>query len=75
VNVLGTLIGAVLVGIFVVLVVGGFLALFMALPVWLLWNWVCVDALHLPALTFWQSFGLALLCSILFKSHSTSNSK
>jgi hypothetical protein len=75
VNALGTLIGAVLVGIFAVLVLGGLLALFMALPVWLLWNWVCVDALHLPALTFWQSFGLALLCSILFKNHNTKSVK
>lgn len=58
-----------------VLFLGGILALFMALPVWLLWNWVCVDALHLPALTFLQSLGLALLCTILFKSNNTTTKK
>jgi hypothetical protein len=73
-NVLGTAIGAVIVGIFAVLFIGGLLALFMALPVWLLWNWVCVDALHLPSLTFLQSFGLALLCTILFKNNTSTTS-
>jgi hypothetical protein len=74
-NVLGTAIGAVIVGIFAILFIGGLLALFMALPVWLLWNWVCVDALHLPSLTFLQSFGLALLCALLFHNNLTTSNK
>jgi hypothetical protein len=67
-----TVVGGIVI---VSIILGGILALFMALPVWLLWNWVCVDALHLPSLTFLQSFGLALLCTILFKNNTSTTSK
>lgn len=67
-------ISVILVAIAGAILIGGLLALFMALPVWLLWNWVCVDALHLPSLTFLQSFGLALLCTILFKNNTSTTS-
>jgi hypothetical protein len=69
------IISVILVAIAGGILLGGLLAAFMALPVWLLWNWVCVDALHLPALTFLQSFGLALLCSLLFKSTTSTKSR
>jgi len=65
--ILGAVAGAILIG--------GLRSLFMALPVWLLWNWVCVDALHLPYLTFLQSFGLAFLCTLLFRNNTSTTDK
>lgn len=50
------------------------LAVVMALPTMLLWNWCLVPAV--PALVeigFWQALGINLLCSILFKSSGSSN--
>ena len=44
------------------------LALLLAIPVWLLWNWVAVTVLGLKVITLFQALGLTLLCSILFKS-------
>lgn len=55
-----------------------FFALLMSLPaaaiVWLLWNWVMVDVFALSVLTFWQAWGLYMLCSILLKSTTYSSS-
>lgn len=51
------------------------LSLPLAFLVMLLWNWVMVDVFALTALTFWQAWGLYLLCALLFKSTSVSNSK
>ena len=51
------------------------LGVLMAWPVQLLWNGClihAVDGLH--PITFWQALGINVLCSILFKS-STSSSK
>lgn len=49
------------------------LAFFFAWIGWLLWGAVAVSALGLPALSYWQFFGLYILCNILFKSHSSSS--
>ena len=43
-----------------------------AIPVYYLWNWLMPDLFHLPVVTFWQSWGLLGLSSILFKSSMTS---
>lgn len=37
------------------------------LIVMLLWNWLMPDIFGLKRLTYWQAWGLLLLCSILFK--------
>jgi len=37
------------------------------LAVMLLWNWLMPDIFGLKRLTYWQAWGLLLLCSILFK--------
>lgn len=40
----------------------------------LLWNWIAVGSFSAPVLTFWQSFGLCLLLSVIggfFKSSSS----
>lgn len=36
------------------------------LLVMLLWNWLMPTLLQLPAISYWQSVGLLLLCKILF---------
>lgn len=48
----------------------------MCLRAWilmLLWNWVAVSLFGAPVLSFWLAFGLSWLCSILFKSTTTTN--
>jgi hypothetical protein len=42
--------------------------------VMLLWNWLMPSIFHLREINFWEAWGLAWLCGILFKS-STSSSK
>ena len=37
------------------------IALVLAWPVQLLWNWLMPVIFHLPELAFWQAFGLQLL--------------
>jgi len=49
------------------------LDLIFAWPFMLLWNWLMPLIFGLTTLTFWQSFGLMLLCSFLFKSSNTNN--
>ena len=39
-----------------------------AVPVWLLWNWLCPVLFGLPALGFLQAWGLNVMCGCLFKS-------
>ncbi len=60
--------GNALVGIVGIILI----ALIMALPLMWLWNWLMPMIFDLMELNFWQSLGLAVLSSILFKS---SNSK
>lgn len=43
------------------------LALLMAVPTMLLWNWLCPELFGLPVIGFWQALGLNILGSILFK--------
>lgn len=42
-----------------------------AWPVMLLWNWICPIIFNLPVITFWQSWGLMMLCGFLFKNSNT----
>jgi hypothetical protein len=49
-------------------------ALLASIPVWLLWNWLMPEIFGLKTISYWQALGLAILCSMLFKSSSTSSS-
>ncbi len=49
-------------------------ALLISVPIWLLWNWVGVDVLHLSSITLLQALGLALLSQCLFGCRSTAKS-
>jgi hypothetical protein len=42
------------------------LSAIVAVPTWLLWNWIAVSVFELPALSVLQTFGLLLLLSFLF---------
>jgi hypothetical protein len=56
----------ILVGIgFAILGIG--FVFFFGLIVMLLWNWLMPDIFGLKRLTYWQAWGLLILCTILFK--------
>ncbi len=57
--------GIILAG---VVAAAGFFVLFGFIVMWL-WNWLMPAIFRLPAISFWQSWGLLLLSSILFKRH------
>lgn len=59
------------VALFAILVILGFGAL-MALPVYLLWNYVA-PVFHLPALTFLQSWAVMILFNMLVRGVVTIN--
>ncbi len=46
-----------------------------SLPVMWLWNGLMPAIFKLPEITFLQALGLNILCSILFKSNYTAQSK
>lgn len=45
------------------------ISLLVGLPVMFIWNWIMPVLFGLPLITFWQSVGLYLLASVLFKSN------
>ena len=49
------------------------LILILTIGTMLLWNWLMPIIFGLIKLNFWQSLGLMVLCSFLFKSHSTND--
>lgn len=56
----------------VAILVFAIVSLLGALPLMLLWNWLMPTIFGLTTVTFWQSFGLLFLSSILFKNVSHS---
>ena len=63
----------ILVGIGFGIVGIGFVFL-CGLVVMLLWNWLMPDIFGLKRLTYWQAWGLMILCHILFKGFSSGHS-
>lgn len=49
-------------------------AILMAFPVYLLWNWLLPTLFDFPIITFWEALGISMLCSLLFKSTSSTKS-
>lgn len=47
-------------------------AVFCAIPVYFLWNWLMPDLFKLTEITFIQSIGICLLCDVLFNFSMTS---
>ena len=48
--------------------------LYGAILMWL-WNAVIVIVFAAPALTYWQAYGICIICNLLFKSTNTSTKK
>jgi len=48
-------------------------ACIIAFPVMLLWNWLMPFLFGLVQINFWEALGLSMLCSLLFKSASSSS--
>ena len=61
--------------ILVALIIGAAISVMVAFPVMLLWNAVIPSIFGLQVINFSQALMLSLLCSILFKSSSSSSSK
>lgn len=57
----------VVVGISVTVMITAILTI----PTWLLWNWLIPQIFGLQKITIFQSLGITLLTSILFKSSSS----
>ena len=64
-----------LTGILTSLLVWGLFSLALAWPVLLLWNWLMPVIFTLPTIGYWQSVGLMLLVSLLFRWHITIGAK
>ncbi len=63
----------IVIGIgFGILAIG--LAFLFGLVVMLLWNWLMPEIFGLKRLTYWQAWGLFILCSILFKGFGSGSS-
>lgn len=43
------------------------LSFIIAVPVMLLWNWLMPVIFGLVKITFWQAWGLTILCNLFFK--------
>ncbi len=70
-NQIGTVFGALVLGIILVVAYG----LILSLPVMLLWNYCLVGAVAGVAEIGWlQAWGILILCGFLFKSSSSSKS-
>jgi len=67
---LAKLVGAVVI-LAVVIVACSFL---MALPTWLLWNWLVPEIFGLKTITLLQALGLNVLSGILFRLRTSSGS-
>ena len=68
---IGTFIG----GVIIILIAAMAIGLLFAWPTMLLWNALMPDLFGLPALTFWQTFGLKVLLFLLIPTGSSVNTK
>lgn len=64
----------ILLIIFSTLIIAFFFSLLFAWPFMLLWNWLMPVIFGLCKISFWQAFGLMILCSFLFKSSNITTS-
>jgi hypothetical protein len=69
-NAFSKFIGLVFIGAFIAAVI----SLLIAWPVQLLWNALIPSIFDLRTISFFEALGLSVLCSLLFKSHSSSSS-
>lgn len=63
----------ILIGILAVIIYIVILALVLALPIMLLWNWLMPDIFNLPTINLWQALGLSILSGCLFRDGKSKN--
>jgi len=63
----------IIVNLLIIIATALAVALLIAYPVMWLWNWLMPEIFGLSTLSVWQSLGLLLLSTALFKSSSTRN--
>lgn len=68
-------IGIFVFGLFMSIILSLAVSLLLAWPLSLLWNWLMPLLFSLPPITFWQAFGMQVLCWLLFGHKVTFNSK
>lgn len=61
-----------LAAVLALFILGGLL---FALPIMLLFNSIVVERVHVAPLSFWDAWGLGILCGLLFKATTTINNK
>ena len=62
-----TSLGTLIVAILLIAIFG----LILAFPVMWLWNWIMPAIFGLVKISFWQAFGINLLCGFLFRGTTT----
>jgi hypothetical protein len=67
---IATTIGAIVM-LCALIMIGGLLVGF---PIKWLWNWLLPDMFGLKVIGFWQAWGFAVLCGMLFKSSASNKS-
>lgn len=65
-------VGGVIITFILAVVIAFGLSVVLAIPVWLLWNWLMPMIFGLTKLTLIQAWGVTFLSSLLFKSGRTS---
>ena len=60
---------------FIALILSVISCLITGIFVAILWNWLMPHLFGLPIITYWEGFGLALLCAILIKGFNATVSK
>ncbi len=68
-----TSIGGTIAAFFLVIALAFGLSVVLAVPVWLLWNWLMPIIFGLTKVTLIQAWGLAFLSALLIKPGSTSD--
>ena len=74
-NALTTALTAAGAGVLLLIVIALIYAVFLATPVWLLWNALMPVLFGLTKLGWWQAFGLALLTRLMFASTTSSSTQ
>lgn len=57
----------------IIIVMFAVVAVVIAIPVWLLWNWLMPTIFGVTKITIIQSWGISWLCSLLFGSSSNND--
>ncbi len=58
---------AIAMGCFSLIFTTTIYAIFIALPVWLLWNNLGASILHFPTFSFWQMMGILVMGRLIYK--------